>query len=495
MKPAKATASILSLIASGSLGVDALVFDDTVLSPQTNIIAEERVEVRQVENIVEAKAPWKGEQGISIKYDMGEPSFTDRVKDRRKQEVIYEAVDFGDGGFKIDVLLTEKPPTNRFCYTIEGAENYDFFYQPPLTEQEKAEGSSRPPEIEGSYAVYHKTLKNHVLGQENYATGKVMHIPRPQVWELGNEEATKRWADLSYDAGQLCVTAPQDFIDNADYTNGVRIDPTFGYTTAGLSNQSVEERIVCTQHSLAQTGYVYAMSASVIISTSGHGFKYGIYDAAKTKISSTSQSTYSTASQGWHSIDGPNTLLPSGSYYLCALDGAIITSGDGSVYYDTGASTSFWKSTTPNIFFPQTVTGETSTTSVYSIYATYETQAPTVVTDRVDTNPESAIMRGTISQSFNASINRYGFAWGTDPSMAANTATITISDLGVLTASSSYSYVISGLERQGTYYARSFIESPWGTTTGSVVSFLTDTVNTLLINNGTIRINNGKLDL
>lgn len=235
MKPQKATTAILALIASGSLAVDASVFDGKNLDPITETIAAEQVEVIQKGNIVEAKAPWKGEEGLTIKYDMGEPTLDERIRDRRSREVIYERVDFGKGGFKVDILLTERPDTNLFCYTIEGADQYDFFFQPPLTPEEKAQRKHRAPEIEGSYAVYHKTLKNHEVGETNYATGKVMHIPRPQVWELGNEEG-KVWADLSYSNGNLCVTVPQDFLDNADYTNGVRVDPTFGYTSIGVSS-------------------------------------------------------------------------------------------------------------------------------------------------------------------------------------------------------------------------------------------------------------------
>lgn len=227
----KVSAGILG-IASIMGGVDASTLNEQPIE-RVETVAGYEVKAEQIGDVVETTLPWKDQPGLTVAYDMGEPSITERLADKRTEQVIVETVDFGEGGFKIDVLLSEKPDTNRFCYQIEGAENYDFFYQPPLTAEEIAEGASRPPEIEGSYAVYHKTLKNHEIGKENYATGKVMHIPRPQVWEIGNEEKTKQWADLSYENGQLCVTAPQDFLDNADYTNGVRIDPTFGYTGVG----------------------------------------------------------------------------------------------------------------------------------------------------------------------------------------------------------------------------------------------------------------------
>lgn len=215
-------------------GVDASVLNETPIE-RVETIATERVEAKQIDNRVETTFSWKDQQPIKVTYDMGEPTMAERVADKRKKEVITETVDFGDGGFKIDVILNEKPDTNRFCYDIENAEDYDFFYQPPLTKEEIEDGAVRPPEIEGSYAVYHKTKKNHVLGEENYATGKVMHIPRPEVWEVNNQASTTEWADLSYTEQEgLCVTARQEFLDNATYP--VRIDPTFGYTSVGASD-------------------------------------------------------------------------------------------------------------------------------------------------------------------------------------------------------------------------------------------------------------------
>lgn len=234
MTPKKTIAG-LSATAILMGGVDASILNEKPLE-RLEMVANERVEAKQLGNIVETTFPWKDQPGIKVKVNLGEPSLTERIKDKRKKEVITEVVDFGDGGFKVDILLNEKPNTNRFCYAIEGAENYDFFYQPPLTAEEIAEGSYRAPEIEGSYAVYHKTLKNHIVGRENYATGKVMHIPRPQVWELNDKDNTTVWADLSYDNGQLCVTVDQEYLNKAKYP--VRVDPTFGYTSLGGTDQS-----------------------------------------------------------------------------------------------------------------------------------------------------------------------------------------------------------------------------------------------------------------
>lgn len=233
MTPRKTIAG-LSATAIIMGGVDASVLNETPIE-RVEMVANERVEARQLGDVVETTLPWKGEEGLKIKYDLGEPTILERFNDKRKQEVITEVVDFEDGGFKVDILLNEKPDTNKFCYAIEGAENYDFFYQPPLTVQEIAQGKYRPEEIVGSYAVYHKELRDHIDGQENYGIGKPWHIPRPQVWEVNNPASTTIWADLSFDEkkSEICVTVDQNYLDVANYP--VRVDPTWGYTSAGAS--------------------------------------------------------------------------------------------------------------------------------------------------------------------------------------------------------------------------------------------------------------------
>lgn len=374
MKPSR---TIVGIIAGTSLvmgGVDASSLKEVPLE-RVEMVAENRVEAKQIGNIVETTLPWKDQAGLKVKVDLGEPTLAEKVKDKRKKEVITETVTDFDGGFKVDILLTEKPTTNRFCYTIEGAENYDFFYQPPLTEQEKANGSSRPPEIEGSYAVYHKTLKNHVIGQENYATGKVMHIPRPQVWELGNEEATKQWADLSYENGQLCVTAPQDFLDNADYTNGVRIDPTFGYTTIGATSVSWPNGNNSTSQFNLPVGNVVVTKLTTYWAGAGSCGNpvYGdIYsdtgsNAPGALLGVTEGLSTAQVIDGWNDMrfSSPVEIVSSGNYWLGVISASSCAAGRG----DSAGNNAFTADTPP----PDDPFGApTSSSFRKSIYATYE---------------------------------------------------------------------------------------------------------------------------
>lgn len=130
--------------------------------------------------------------------------------------------------FDIDFTLHSRPDTNVFTYKIEGAEDFDWFYQGELTAEEIAEGASRPENVVGSYAVYHKTKANHRVGSTNYATGKAFHIYRPKAIDANGAEV---WAQLSYSEGVLSVAVPDKWLQNAAYP--VRVDPTIGNTTIG----------------------------------------------------------------------------------------------------------------------------------------------------------------------------------------------------------------------------------------------------------------------
>lgn len=160
--------------------------------------------------------------------------------------------------FDIDFTLHRKPDTNVFEYKIEGAEEFDFFYQGELTPEEIAEGASRPENVVGSYAVYHKTKANHRVGSTNYATGKAFHILRPKAIDANGAET---WAELNYVDGLLSVTVPQNFLDDAAYP--VRVDPTFGYTTIGASSfaLAVDSIRVVSTYPASENGTVTMLTA------------------------------------------------------------------------------------------------------------------------------------------------------------------------------------------------------------------------------------------
>lgn len=195
---------------------------------------------KQAEFIPQAKIMrWDNETNFSIRRDNGARSFVERdgkivAEGADENVVIYELEpdeQNEDGGLEIEIELPRRPKTNVFEFTLQ-TKGLNFYYQPELTEKEKAEGASQPDNVIGSYAVYHATKRDNRVGGKHYKTGKAFHIYRPKAIDADGVEV---WCELNIDeqAGVLTVTVPQDWLNRASYP--VRVDPTFGYTSVGAA--------------------------------------------------------------------------------------------------------------------------------------------------------------------------------------------------------------------------------------------------------------------
>lgn len=140
-----------------------------------------------------------------------------------------------DGGLELELMLAVQPPTNRFDFLVDGAEDYDWWFQPPLTPEQFASGRRRPENVVNSYAVYHKNRRDHIRGQKNYGTGKAFHVYRPKLIDANGVET---WGTLSYADGVLTVEIPQDALDKAAYP--ARVDPTFGNENLQSSSYGIQ---------------------------------------------------------------------------------------------------------------------------------------------------------------------------------------------------------------------------------------------------------------
>ncbi|MDD5110502.1 MAG: hypothetical protein PHI63_04800 [Patescibacteria group bacterium] len=206
---------------------------------------------------------WDGEVQMGVKYTglqaTGDREFlTDKVayKDA-KQEVhaypIAPKAGMEDGGLEIEVILKEKPDTNKFCFQIDGAEDLVFTKQLPLWQEAglsaptkdctdtdcvfpDGDSAHRPENVVNSYVVSHATKRNYRIGGLNYGTGKFQHIYRIQVIDA---DGLKEWGDLEYADGKLCAIVPQKFLDTATYP--VMVDPTYGYTSNAATGTSNAE--------------------------------------------------------------------------------------------------------------------------------------------------------------------------------------------------------------------------------------------------------------
>ena len=358
----------LSSISVGGVVIDANTFNVAPIQEATRPVAAEAVKVSQVENVVKTEFPWKGEKGITVSYDLGKPTLIEKIADKRNNTVVTDVVDFGDGGFKIDIVLDKKPDTNQFCYSIAGYENYDFFLQPPLTQQEIDEGAVRPDEIVGSYAVYHKTLKNN-----GYKTGKVMHIPYPYVWEVNDISTKERAENFTFNNGSLCVTVRQGFLDNATYP--VRIDPTFGYTSIGAT-PTVSAVPHATKFTAPEDGTVTSITAYCVLTsgTSNQG-KAAYTDSSSlpnTKIAEDSGNSSCTGIPSWVTNNISFSVVNGTTYWLAQWTEV---GNNPNYYYDTGSTgqRSFCSTGGCATFetWPTTWTNGGTSDRIVSIYATY----------------------------------------------------------------------------------------------------------------------------
>lgn len=362
---------------------------------------EEGLTVKKTGNYGEAKRGWFSRQQ---KWQNGNEGVIVEPLKRVEGKNVAEAETQGEEGFKIDILLDEKPDTNVFTLELEGWEDLDFFYQAELTPEEIAEGASRPENVVGSYAVYHKTKANHVLGKTNYMTGKLYHIYRPKVldsegnWVWGQLEIIKLNAkegipqelleslpyplsfNENYEAMLLVVRPPQDFLDTASYP--VRVDPTFGYTSAGgsgLGYGSVSTAIGNIVNQLTATAGDTITSFSISASDSA-GPDGTISFAAYTVVSGNPDARLAArvnvainALQQWFTTATVSQAMSAGSTYSVA-----ISSEDDAdainIYFDAGVAPGRINSTLTTLAASFSPTG-TDSGRHYSWYATYTASA------------------------------------------------------------------------------------------------------------------------
>lgn len=362
----------------GGVADDAMTFERVPIASVSKEIKGEHVEIAQDKNVVNASFTWRNEQGLTFSYDLGEPTITERLNDKEKQKVSVTEV---SNGFKVDIVLYEKPDTNKFCYSVGGYENYSFFKQAPLWEDMGLTGPTdscsatdctidgvrkiRKPEMVNGFSVYHKTLKwNH------YLTGKWGDIPFPYVWEIGNEANKIPAEDFTYENGNLCVIAPQKFLNAAYYTNGVQIDPTFGVNTVGGTEQIgfLSSQIYALVATAPETGTLSSISAYT--STSNGDWKGVLSTDESAPVIVTNGVGNATANidNGWatSTMSTPPSITGSTSYLL-----GWIASAQGGMWYDTGASGVSYRDTTNSYTTPQDWGTRGARTEIFSIYATY----------------------------------------------------------------------------------------------------------------------------
>ena len=314
---------------SNTLRKNNNTFYKTQVSDKSRLIEVEIGDSKQDEFYPQIKSlHWDNDANFSVRLSDCEGGIASEKDGKiewvkgKKTSRIYEIDIDEDGGFEFEVELSEKPSSNVIEYTIQ-SKNFDFFYQPALTEEQLEVENVRPDNIIGSYAVYHKTRKNNRVGGKAYRTGKAFHIYRPFVEDADNNRV---WCDLDINDGLMIITIPQKFLDEATYP--IVIDPTFGYTSVGGSVTTVARNSYCGGKNVTRTGTPATLSSAATSIDSLHAYiKSNGWSGTVTtvvmlnvdgggdpgnhplEVSSEEEISY-TSTPGWETFD---TGLPSGA--------------------------------------------------------------------------------------------------------------------------------------------------------------------------------------
>lgn len=219
--------------------------------------------------------------------------------------------------FELEVVLDSKPASNVMDFSII-SKGLNFYYQDELTPKQKLT-CQRPPDVVGSYAVYHKSKSNDM-----YGTGKACHIYRPIVIDANG---WSYFCDLKIDINNelLRVTIPQEFLDKATYP--IVLDPTFATfgststpgSTSYISSGSTDFIVALVAD--GSIGDIDSMSAYLNIAwTSGTAkSQTALYKASNGSLVSAcdAENSYTSSSTGWksHAFTGDATLQAT-SYWL-----------------------------------------------------------------------------------------------------------------------------------------------------------------------------------
>ena len=294
----------------------------------------------------------------------------DKIKwETQSMDAHFYPVTEDEGGQEFEIILKEPPKTNVIEFSLQ-TKGLDFFYQPPLTQEEINKGDFRSENVVGSYAVYASENKINYVGGKEYKCGKVGHIFRPKIIDALGKEA---WGELHIENGILSVTIPQDFLDKAVYPVRHAAGLTFGYTTLGQAGfYSSTGYILGTYESFspASNGTLNSISAyGADISNSA--YKYAIYNGTSLVDTCTEGHWPTIGAYSPQNVITGASVYSSSSYYIVFRTAA---AGASWVPYDTTSNYLRYVASTYTDAWPASVTWSYSGSRKFSfsIYATYE---------------------------------------------------------------------------------------------------------------------------
>lgn len=326
---------------------------------------------------------WK-ENSLTIKLPDGLIASSSPTLSAGKLEVKDSKTGFyfnpeGDN-FKFGLILYEKPLTNTWSFQLEGWEEFDFLYQPiwknvktiKLNGEDYLEdidgGGIRKPDVQGSYAVYHKSKVHN-----QYKTGKFCHIYRPKFIDIDGKE---EWADIEIKDGIYKVTIPYEFLNIAKYP--IKVNDTYGNTSVGgtedTSNTTYKPWALNVYGTMPANGTITDVWISYRSNNLGDAY-FNYYDNANNK-SSASDVVIAMGNadnlQHWYDAAISGDAESSGDKLAVGFEAKSGISGTNMMYDATAGTINAWQGNTYNTI-PLPDPKETSNTfeRQYSVYMEY----------------------------------------------------------------------------------------------------------------------------
>jgi hypothetical protein len=291
------------------------------------------------------------------------------------------------GQLEYEIVLKTKPASNKITLALDFPDGLMFAYQdtlendykngvmvdPGQTLAEYLAGTTRPKDVEGSYAVYWKKRNNQ------YRTGKFCHIYRPTATDDNSNET---YCNIAIVGKTLTIEMPQAWLDGAVFP--VVVDPTLGYNTVGGTVGGNSDRSYANfggtvaDDTVSLTGEITVLHFYHQANwTSGETMYIGLYDESGSEPNNvvgqtTALSVNGAAWSNWD-VSGEDWGVTNGNDYYVSANAAVNPSG-GAWTYDTGVTGagSWYYAAAGPLQDPWPVAGDNWLAGVFlSMYADY----------------------------------------------------------------------------------------------------------------------------
>ena len=305
-------------------------------------------------------------------------SFTDGLTDYHLQPAKLGS----DVGFKLDLILYDKPKTNIFMFTLENAQDFDFYLQPPLSGEEILRGGHRADNVVYSYAVYHKTFRNN-----QYGTGKAFHIYRPLITDA---EGNNIWANLEIKDNLMTIEVDPKFLDTAKYP--VIVDPDIGTMTTGATDTPWDNLIEMNCYNATSNGTLTSVTWLGKTPSTAYGhmavYKNAVYNATGpfTLLASKNHTAFYSGTTNVTAIFTMQPNITNNTAYCPAFLNDDATGDVIELFYDSAKPPYYEKNATDHLF-PATITSwyGSGESRRFSAYYTYDVSGTTTTTTTTTT--------------------------------------------------------------------------------------------------------------